>query len=116
MRADVGDVVASDEDLSDGLLEGAEELIPEGDESSLANGGEGLLLAEGALLGGGEGGEVEAVEAHADGAGGNDHDAVAEGTEGDAGFDEGGEGGDLGKVGRVGLENGGGAWEAGVSD
>ena len=98
----VGDIVAGDEYLRDGLLEHAKELIPEGDEPALADRGEGLLLADGAFLGSGK---VHAVESHPDSAGGDDHDAVAQGAEGAARLDEGGERRELGKVGRFRLEN-----------
>lgn len=104
-RPYVGNVVPGHEDLSDGLFQSAKDLVPEGNQASLADRSEGLFLADRALLAPGKGGEFHAVEAHSDCAGGDDDDAVSEGTKGDAGLGEGGEGRDLRKVRRIRLQD-----------
>lgn len=69
----IGYVVPRQQDLGDGLLQVLEEAVPDAHQAALADGGEGLQLGEvlGALL------LVHAAQADADGARGDDDDAVA---------------------------------------
>ena len=102
----VGNVVPRHEDLCDGLLKSAKDLIPQRDQPSLTDSGEGLLFSDRAFLARLHGRELHAVQAHADGTGRDDDDAVSEGAEGYACLCEGREGRDLREMRRVRLQDG----------
>lgn len=80
----VAEVVLGEKDLGDAAAEAIEGVVVDAHEAGLADGGAGLDLGEI----GGAGGEVEALDAEADRAGGDDEDFVPEFAECGDGFDE----------------------------
>lgn len=88
-------VAPGQQDLSDGLLQVAEEAVPDVHEAALADGGEGLQLGE--VLGPPV--LVHAAQADADGARGDEDDTVAIFAQGMGGLDDEREVGEEGLVG-----------------